>query len=40
MSDEELYEVFWDGSYDCDKENVRAKDSGNVLYQIYGSHHL
>ncbi len=40
MSDEELYEVFWDGPYDCDKENVRAKDSGNVLYQIYGSHHL
>jgi len=40
MAYEKLYEVFWDGPYDCDKENVCAKDPGNVLYQIYGSHHL
>ena len=40
MADEKLYEVFWDGPYDCDKENACAKDPGNVLYQLYGSHHL
>jgi hypothetical protein len=40
MTDEKLYEVFWYGPYDCDKENACANDPGNVLYQLYGSHHL
>jgi hypothetical protein len=40
MEHERLYEVFWDGPYDCDEDNDCAKDPGNVLYQLYGSHHL
>lgn len=40
MKDEKVYEVFWDGPYDCDDENACGKEEGNVLYQIYGSHHL
>jgi hypothetical protein len=40
MADEILYEVFWDGPYNCDEENACAKEEGNVLYQLYGSHHL
>jgi hypothetical protein len=40
MADEDLYEVFWDGPYDCDEDNACAKDKAKVLYQIYGSHHL
>jgi hypothetical protein len=40
MPDEELYEVFWVGPYDCDEDNACGKEKGNVLYQLYGSHHL
>jgi hypothetical protein len=40
MAYEKLYEVFWDGPYGCDKENACEEDPGNVLYQLYGSHHL
>jgi len=40
MADEELFEVFWDGPYDCNEDNICAEEKAKVLYQIYGSHHL
>ncbi len=40
MKGEKVYEVVWDGPYECHEENACSKDKGKVLYQIYGSHHL
>jgi hypothetical protein len=40
MKSEIVYDVFWDGPYDCVSNEVCGNSNNNVLYQIYGSHHL
>ena len=37
--EEEIYIVHWDGPYSIEQIK-EIKDTGYVLYQIYGSHHL